>query len=66
MSVSPGQYNINLQRRADFYLQLQFKDSGGVPIDLTGWAVYAQIWDKGRTANTPTSPLSTSIAHSAS
>lgn len=48
MSVSPGQYNITLQRRADFYLQLQFRDSGGAAIDLTDWAVYAQAWDKAR------------------
>lgn len=49
MSVSPGRYNISLQKRADFYVQLQFKDSAGAEIDLTNWAVYAQIWDKGRT-----------------
>ena len=49
MSVQPGRYNISLQRRADFYLQLQFKDSTGAPINLTGWGIYAQIWNKGRT-----------------
>jgi hypothetical protein len=49
MSVQPGQHNISVQRRADFDLQLQFKDSAGVGIDLTGWTAYAQVWDRGRT-----------------
>jgi len=49
MSVQPGQHNISLQRRADYDLQLQFKDSAGVGIDLTGWTAYAQVWDRGRT-----------------
>jgi hypothetical protein len=49
MSVQPGQHNITVQRRADYDLQLQFKDSAGVGIDLTGWTAYAQVWDRGRT-----------------
>jgi hypothetical protein len=50
MSVQPGQHNIDdLQRRADYDLSLQFKDSTGANINFTGWTVYAQIWDAGRT-----------------
>jgi hypothetical protein len=49
MSVQPGQHNISLQRRADYDLQLQFKDAAGVGIDLTGWTAYAQVWDRDRT-----------------
>jgi hypothetical protein len=49
MSVQPGQHNIIVQRRADYSLQLQFKNSAGVGIDLTGWTAYAQVWDQGRT-----------------
>lgn len=48
MSTSPGQYNITVQRRADFELQLQFKDSSEAAIDLTGWTAYAQVWDRPR------------------
>ena len=48
MSVQPGQHNISVQRRADYDLQLQFKDSAGVAIDLTGWTAYAQVWNRGR------------------
>lgn len=48
MAVSPGQYNISLQRRADYSITLQFKDSTGAPINLTGWTVEAEAWDRGR------------------
>ena len=48
MAVSPGTYNISLQRRADYSVALQFKDSTGAPINLTGWTAYAQVWNRGR------------------
>lgn len=48
MSVQPGTYNFSLQRRADYSTLLQFKDSTGTAIDLTGYTVYAQAWDKAR------------------
>lgn len=46
VSLKPGQYNILLQRRADFSLPLEFKDSAGAPINFTNWGGYAQVWDK--------------------
>ena len=49
MAVSPGTYSFTLQRRADFSLDLQFKDSSGSAIDLTGYTAYAQAWNEGRT-----------------
>ena len=49
MAVAPGTYNISLQRRADYYVTLQFKDAAGTAVDLTGWTVAAQAWDKTRT-----------------
>lgn len=49
MTVQPGTYNITLQRRADYSLLLQFKDNTDTPIDITGYTVSAQIWDKART-----------------
>lgn len=47
--VQPGVYNIKLQRRADYSVLLQFLDSSGTPINLTGWSAASQIWDGGRT-----------------
>lgn len=49
MAVQPGQYNLSVQRRADFELALQFKDGTGTAINLTGWTVYAQVWNESRT-----------------
>lgn len=49
MAVRPGTYNISLQRRADYEVQLTFTDSSNVAIDLTGWTATAQVWDKERT-----------------
>ena len=49
MAISPGTHNVTLQRRADFSLDLQFKDSSGSAIDLTGHTAYAQAWNEGRT-----------------
>lgn len=49
MAVTPGTYNISLQRRADYSVTLQFKDGAGVPISLVLWEVAAQVWDKART-----------------
>ena len=49
MAVSPGTYSITLQRRADYSVTLQFKDSTGAAINLTGWTVAAQAWNQGRT-----------------
>ena len=49
MAISPGKYNFTLQRRADYSLDLQFKDSNDAAIDLTGYTVYAQAWNEGRT-----------------
>ena len=49
MAVAPGTYNISLQRRADYYIALQFKDSANTAINLTGWTVAAQAWNQART-----------------
>ncbi len=49
MAVSPGTYNISLQRRADYSITLQFKDSTGAAINLTGWTVEAEAWNQERT-----------------
>lgn len=49
MAVLPGTYNITLQRRADYSITLQFKDSTDTAINLTGWTVAAQAWNQSRT-----------------
>ncbi len=49
MSIDPGTYNFAVQRRADWSVLLQFKDSTDTAINLTGSTVAAQAWDKART-----------------
>ena len=48
MAVEPGTYNMTVQRRSDHSIQLVFKDSNNDPINLTGYTVEAQVWDKER------------------
>jgi len=48
MAVQPGEYNFTLQRRADYSVTLQFKDSTSSAINLAGWTIEAQAWDKAR------------------
>ena len=48
MSIDPGTYNFAVQRRADWSVLLQFKDSNDAAINLTGSTVAAQAWDKAR------------------
>lgn len=48
MAITPASYNIRPQRRADYPLQVQFKDSDGDGINITGWTVLAQVWSKDR------------------
>ena len=48
MAISPGQYNFSLQRRADHSITLEFDDSTGASINLTGWTVAAQVWNQDR------------------
>lgn len=49
MSIHPGRYDDTIQRRVVYDLTLQFKDPTDKFLDLTGWTVAAQIWDKLRT-----------------
>lgn len=47
--MNPGVYNIRPQRRADFVLSLGLKDGNGAALNITGWTVLAQVWNKERT-----------------
>ena len=49
MAITPGVYNMTVQRRSDHSVQLVFKDSSDDAIDLTGYTVEAQVWEETRT-----------------
>ena len=40
--------NFTIQRRADFPMRLIFKDSNSTAVDLTGFTVDAEVWNKER------------------
>lgn len=48
VSMQPATYNLLVQRRADYRLQLTIKNPDGTPLDLTGATLYVQAWDKAR------------------
>lgn len=52
MAITPASYSFRCQRRADHPLAVTFKDSAGAAINLTGWQIVAQVWDKARTVKT--------------
>ena len=49
MAITPGTYNMTVQRRSDHSVQLIFKDSSNNAINLTGFTVEAQVWEETRT-----------------
>ena len=49
MAISPGTYNMTIQRRSDHSIQLVFKDSNNAAISLNGYTVEAQVWEETRT-----------------
>ncbi len=49
MAISPARYDITVQRRADYPLDIEFEDSSGNPMNLVGWQVLAQVWNPNRT-----------------
>ena len=66
MSVNPGTYNFTLQRRADFSLEIQFKEGDpATVIDLTGATVLSQAWNEKGLRSTLTLRAGTTIGHRA-
>ena len=49
MAITPGIYNMTVQRRSDHSIQLVFKDSNNSAISLVGFTVEAQVWEETRT-----------------
>ena len=49
MAITPGTYNMTVQRRSDHSIQLVFKDNSNNAINLTGFTVEAQVWEETRT-----------------
>ena len=48
MAISPGTYNMTIQRRSDHSVTFQLKDSNSANLNLSGYTVASQVWDESR------------------
>ena len=44
--MEPACYDITIHQGATFELGLQYKDSTGTPINMSGYSVDAQLWNR--------------------
>ena len=44
--IEPANYDIKIHQGATFELPLHFKDSSGDSVDMTGYEVAGQVWDR--------------------
>ena len=49
MAITPGTYNMTIQRRSDHSINVTLKDSNNNAINLTGFTIEAQVWEESRT-----------------
>jgi bacillopeptidase F (M6 metalloprotease family) len=48
--MEPARYDITIHQGATFNLGLQYKTSSGVPVNMSGYTVEAQLWNRNGTA----------------
>lgn len=44
--IQPGRYDITLQQGATFDMAVQYKDSFGAPVNMSGYTVAAKIYNR--------------------
>lgn len=44
--MEPAKYDITVHQGATFELALQYKDSTGTPVNMSGYTVSGQVWDR--------------------
>ena len=49
MAIIAGTYDFTVQRRADHTESIRLTDSNDQAINLLGYTIAAQVWDKART-----------------
>ena len=49
MPNQPQKKNFTVQRNADFPVRLVFKDSNGTAVNLTGFTLDSEVWNKEHT-----------------
>ena len=58
MAISPGTYDMTIQRRSDHTVNVTLKDSTGTAVNLTGYSIASQVWDSGRTSKAADATIS--------
>lgn len=48
--IAPASYDITIYQGATFKMPLEYLDSNGNPVDMTGYQVRAQLWNRLNTA----------------
>lgn len=49
MAIIAGTYDFTVQRRSDHTESIRITDGNDDAVDLTGFTIAAQVWDKSRT-----------------
>lgn len=55
--IEPGKYDITIHQGATFELPVQYKDSTGAPVNMSGYTISGTLWN--RNGNTKLSDIST-------
>jgi hypothetical protein len=42
----PAKYDITIHQGATFELPVQYKDSAGVPVNMSGYTISGTLWDR--------------------
>ena len=48
--MEPARYDITIHQGATFNLGLQYRTGSGVPVNMSGYTVSAQLWNRNGTA----------------
>lgn len=55
--IEPAHYDITVHQGATFELPVQYKDSTGVPVNMSGYTVSGTVWNRLGTAKIATFAL---------
>lgn len=48
--MDPGRYDITVYQGATFALDVQYRDSNGTPVNMSGYGLEAELWNRTGTA----------------
>lgn len=44
--ITPGKYDITIYQGATFELQVQYKDSAGTPVNMSGYTIASKLYNR--------------------